>query len=85
MIANGCKCYNIQEILVYMRTNEDFYKRRSGLKYLKKILSFKKQLYKQKYISSFDLFLAFIAHSVVCLMPNSLRKHFYLNMLRSKN
>ena len=43
MIEHGAKCYNFQEILVFMRISEEFYKRRGGLKYLKSILKFKKE------------------------------------------
>ena len=43
MIEHEARCYNFQEILVFMRVSTDFYKRRGGLKYLKSILKFKKE------------------------------------------
>ena len=33
MIEHEARCYNFQEILVFMRVSTDFYKRRGGLKY----------------------------------------------------
>ena len=43
MIEKKARCYNIQDILVYMRVSKDFYKRRGGIKYLKYILKFKRE------------------------------------------
>ena len=33
MISNGSYCHNLSEVLVHARTNSDFIKRRTGLKY----------------------------------------------------
>ena len=84
MIKNNCKCYNIQEPLVFMRISEDFYKRRGGWKYMKTILKFKSEQLKTGYFSVFDFLRTTIPHIIVCLMPNKLRDYIYRNFLRKK-
>lgn len=84
MLTSGCKCYNIQEPLVYMRIGNDFYKRRGGWKYMKTILKFKNEQLKTGYFSIGDYLKSTIPHIIVCLMPNSLRDYIYRNMLRKK-
>lgn len=84
MITSGCKCYNIQEPLVFMRIGEDFYKRRGGWKYMKTILKFKNEQLKNGYFSLPDYLKSTIPHIIVCLMPNSLRDWVYRNLLRKK-
>ena len=85
MIKNNCKCYNIQEPLVFMRISEDFYKRRGGWKYMKTILKFKSEQLKTGYFSVFDFLITTIPHIIVCLMPNKLRDYIYRNFLRKKS
>lgn len=84
LLRNGCKCYNIQEYLVYMRIGKDFYKRRGGWKYMKTILKFKNEQLKTGYFSFVDYLESTIPHVIVCLMPNSLRDWVYRNLLRKK-
>lgn len=82
MIQNGAKCYNIQSNLVFMRISADFYARRGGVKYLKSILKFKKELYNKKYCSLKDYIISSFASAVVCVMPNKIRDLVYKKMLR---
>lgn len=82
MLRFNCKCYNIQELLTYMRISEDFYKRRGGTKYLKSIYKFKHEQYMIGYMSYSEFLKSFIPHAVVCLMPNSMRDVFYRKVLR---
>lgn len=84
MIEHGAKCYNFQEILVFMRIGENFYKRRGGIKYLKSILKFKKEQYKKGFFSKKDYFISAGTHIVICLMPNKIRDLFYKKVLRGK-
>lgn len=85
LLKNGCKCYNIQEPLVYVRVGKDFYKRRGGIKYVKTILKFKNEQLKSGYFSLVDYLKSTIPHVIVCLMPNSLREYVYKNFLRENN
>lgn len=84
MIAKGAKCYNIQEHLVFMRISKDFFKRRGGVKYLKSILKFKVEQYKNGYYSISNLIISGGAHTIVCILPNSIREFIYLKLLRKK-
>lgn len=82
MIMNNCKFYTLQEILYYVRTNEDFYKRRGGIKYLKPIFSFKYKYYKKGFYSFSDFIKTSLSSLIVSLMPNSLRRLIYKTFLR---
>ena len=84
MEMNGTKGYNIQEFLLYVRVNPDFYERRGGLKYLKSILSFKTKLYKNGFFSFKDYIISAGAHVVVCLLPNKVRTFVYKRLLRKE-
>lgn len=78
----GAKGYNIQEPLLYVRVNPEFYNRRGGIKYLKSILKFKKRLYKTGFYSLKDYIISSSAHIIVCLMPNVMREFIYKKLLR---
>lgn len=82
MIEKGAKCYNFQEVLVYMRIGKDFYKRRGGIKYLKSILKFKKEQYKKGFYSFKDYFVTSGTSFIICLAPNFIREIFYKRILR---
>lgn len=84
MIKNEVETYNIQEELVYMRVNDEFYYRRGGLSYLKHILRFKNSMYKRKYINLFEYLITIIPSIIVCLLPNKLRALLYKKTLRSE-
>lgn len=84
MIETGAVCYNISEILVYMRIDEKFYQRRGGLSYLKSILKFKKEQYKKGYYSLSNYIVSAGSHIVSCFLPNFLRKFIYQKMLRRR-
>ena len=84
LLRSGCKCYNIQEPLVYMRIGEDFYKRRGGWKYMKTILKFKNEQLKTGYFSLKDYLVSTVPHIIICLAPNFIRDWFYRNLLRKK-
>ncbi len=76
------KSYNIQEKLYYIRTSEDFFKRRGGASYLKTVVKFKWKQYKKGYMSVIDFFISGAGQAFICMLPNKLRKAFYLKFLR---
>lgn len=82
MIMTGSYFYTYQEILYYVRTSEDFFKRRGGFKYLKPILSFKYKYYKKGFFSTKQFVVTFFSSLIVALMPNFLRKKIYTTFLR---
>ena len=83
MIENNCKFYTYQEILYYIRTSEDFFKRRGGFKYLKPILSFKYKHFKNGFFSFYEFLKTFFASLIVALMPNYIRTIIYKKLLRN--
>lgn len=82
MEMNGTEGFNVQETLLFVRVNEDFYSRRGGLKYLNSLLKFKLRLYKSGFYSLKDFIISAGTHIVVCVMPNKLREIFYKKFLR---
>jgi len=84
MLRNECKCYNIQEPLVFVRISEDFYKRRGGIKYMKTMLKFKNEQFKIGYFSLSNYLISTIPHVIICIIPNRLRDYIYRNFLRKK-
>ena len=82
MLKAGCRGYNTEAPLVYMRAGSEMYRRRGGMTYVKCIYRFKRHLYKIGFIS-FGQFVADVtARSVVSLIPNGLRKFLYSKVLR---
>ena len=78
----NAKCYNIQQNLVYMRVNKNFYKRRGGWKYFKSISSFKRKMYEQKYMSRREYLKTYWASAIVCMAPGFVRNFIYKKLLR---
>ena len=83
LIINNCTFYTLQEILYDIRTSEDFFKRRGGLKYLKKILAFKYKYFKKGFFSLPEFLKTSLSSMCVSLMPNSLRTFIYKRFLRN--
>ena len=84
MIMAGMECVNINEYLHYWRISDDFYKRRSGIKYLKSILRFLKLQYQNEFLSAGEYYKSVVIRSIVYLMPNFLRSFIYRTFLRKK-
>lgn len=82
MIQKGAKQYNVQEPLVLVRTSEDFFKRRGGIKYAGKILKFKNEQLRTGFFTLKDWMIGTIPHVGVALMPNFARGLVYKKMLR---
>lgn len=82
MIQNGAKQYNVQDPLVFVRTSEDFYKRRGGIKYAGRILKFKNEQLRTGFFTLKDWMIGTIPHVGVALMPNFARGLVYKKMLR---
>lgn len=84
LLQTGCKCFNIQKPLTYMRVDKDFYKRRGGIKYLKSILRFKNEQVATGFFSKKDYIVSATPHIITCLMPNALRDWTYRKLLRKQ-
>lgn len=75
-------CYNIQESLYYIRTSEDFFARRGGKTYAKTVLRFKWHLFMKGNMSLMDFIVSGLGQAFVSILPNKLRKGFYMRFLR---
>lgn len=82
MLENGCKFYNIQDFMFLTRVDKDYYKRRGGLSYLKKIMAFKLRHYKSGFFSTKEFIKTAGSSLIVCLMPSSIRNLVYKKFLR---
>lgn len=82
MIVKGCKGYNIQEPLLYMRVNEDFYNRRSGIKYAKSQKNLFRYMYNSKFIGWINYITEVCIRMVAACIPNRLRRFCYKIFMR---
>jgi glycosyltransferase involved in cell wall biosynthesis len=82
MILNGAVCCNIDEPLVYMRANENMYKRRGGISYFKCILKFKWHMLRIGFYSWTDFIISTLTQGALSLLPNRLRIIIYKELLR---
>lgn len=83
MIMNKCKFYTYQEVLYYIRTSEDFFRRRGGIKYLKTIISFKYKYFRKGFFNLSQFIKTSFSSVVVALMPNKIRTLIYKKFLRN--
>ena len=82
MLQNGCRGYNIQQSILYMRGGENMYRRRGGLTYTGAALSFRRRMRRVRFCSLWDLMITSTAHIISGLLPNKLRMLFYSRILR---
>lgn len=82
MLLNGCRMYNIQDVLVYMRVSSDFYFRRGGVEQMKIILKLKKEFLDYGFYSLMDFLISGVGNAAICLLPNKARAVFYKRVLR---
>lgn len=85
MIQNGCICANVDEYLIGVRIGNDFFKRRSGLKYVKSINNLMKRNMKNGFFTFKDYTKNMFIRSIVYLMPNNLRSFIYKKFLRKES
>lgn len=79
------KGYNIQEPLLYFRSNDNLYKRRGGLLYIKREISALTKFYKDGNMSLYYYLTNIVIRFGVRICGNNLRKVIYKNFLRRKN
>lgn len=84
MFIAGCKFHNLQENLIKARVGKEMYARRGGYKYYKSGRKLFKFMRQNKVISWFECQkIVFVKFVVQVMMPNWLRKWFYLKFARS--
>ena len=85
MIKNGCKFYNIQEVLMKIRAGFDMTKRRGGITYSKHIINFEKKIKSLGIINQIDYIVNLAIRLTVAMIPNSMRLFLYKKQLRDGN
>jgi glycosyltransferase involved in cell wall biosynthesis len=78
----GFGFYNIQEPLVLMRTSDDFYYRRSGIKYAMRELEFYSRALELKLLTKKEVFLSVSVRMLFRLLPIALVRLIYIRILR---
>lgn len=84
-LMKGYKFYNIQEPLLYFRSNIDTIKRRGGWKYAVAEIGHQKEFYKIGFISYPQFLKNGISRFVVRIIPPKIRYYLYSGLLRTKN
>lgn len=82
MLAQGYILKNISETLVYVRTGEGMFKRRSNPQYIKSWLLLQREMKKYSLISNKDFLINMINIVGFIYMPVFLKKHLYKFFLR---
>ena len=83
VLLNGGKFHNLSSYLVKMEVDNDFFKRRSGINYLKSYLFFLKKLSSRKLISTYYLIINYLLRFIIILMPIIVLKKIYKIFLRN--
>lgn len=82
MLYSGCKAYNIQESLLWFRSNLDLAKRRKSWDNTKSYISTIKNFWKMGYSSFGNYMTVAIAQTIMFLMPVKLQNWIYKKFLR---
>lgn len=84
MILSGAVCKNIDDYLVYARTNSEMIARRGGLAYYKKYKNGRNIIRKTGYINYWQYKKTCMIQFVVCIMPSFIRKKIFFSKLHKK-
>ena len=82
MLASGAIGYSINEILFYVRVNENFYNRRGGWRYARTLLEYNVQLLKSGWMSPVDFIVRSCGNLLFSLVPVGVRTWLYRRLLR---
>lgn len=85
MLKNGCRGYNIQEVVLDMRTGNGMYARRGGGTYIRNLIRFQKYLKGQKLIGTGRFLQNCLSRSLMAVIPGKLRSNLYYCFLREKS
>lgn len=84
MIADGCRCANVSDVVVDVRAGDGMYARRSNTMYLKSQVRFFSELHKLGLIGRFDLAKAIFVRTAATLLPVGIVKYVYNRLLRGR-
>lgn len=84
MIARGCRCANVPDVVVDVRTGEGMYARRSNFAYLKSQAKFFSELRKLGLVGRAGQAKALVERTAATLLPTGLVKIAYNKLLRQR-
>lgn len=84
-LMKGYKFYNIQDPLLYFRSNIDTIKRRGGWKYAIAEIGHQKEFYKIGFLPYSQFLKNGISRFVIRIIPSKIRYYLYSGLLRTKN
>ncbi len=84
MIQNGCKGYNIQEPLLWMRAGSGLYRRRAGWKYAKSQVALFDYMKNTGFIGTGRYIKSVTIRLISALIPNGMREMYYSLFLRKQ-
>jgi len=82
MLKNGFYMMNLPEVLVFVRTGLEQFKRRGGIGYIRHMFQFQKKLREEGFITDLEFIRNIVIRGSIQIMPNSLRKSMYQTFLR---
>ena len=82
MLMHGCRFYNVQESLVWVRFSPDVLKRRGGWRYAKDDVRAQWRFWRAGFLTLPELGRNVAVRTAVRLMPNGLRTWVYRHLLR---
>lgn len=83
MKINGCNMQNLDLILCKVRTGREMYKRRTGIKQIKKVCELEKNLLAYGIINKKEYKINIIIRSFVAVLPINLKKIIYKTFIRN--
>jgi len=84
LLMSGAKFYNIQDVLVCVRTGLDMFNRRRGVDYVFSEAKLFYKMYRINYISLMHFILNIFIRIIIRFFPNIVIKNFYTRLLRKK-
>lgn len=82
MLMADMKISNVQEILFYIRVDDDFYSRRGGWDKAKLLASQRRDFYKYGFYNFLEFCLYASINIGMCMVPNKIRAFLYQKFLR---
>lgn len=83
LLSAGYRGYNVQRVLLKMRTGGGMYSRRGGLAYFRHAKKLERFKLRTHFCSRYDYFKRMSAMLVFCIMPVKLRAKLYGKLLRT--
>lgn len=77
MLQINCQAQNLPDVLLFMRTPNDMYKRRGGKEYAKSMLRFHWWVHKSGWTNFLEFCTGALPHALVCVVPTTIRKIIY--------